>query len=94
MLVGEVDGEKCGMIRFDRIESEDNGSAQWSVSIALDRMFRGRRLGYALLSIGCAELNAGAEQCEFVADVRITNSRSKQFPKMWICGCVGKKWIL
>ena len=47
LLIGEIDGDKIGMVRFDQGEETE-------ISINLNPLFRGRGLGFALLSVALA----------------------------------------
>jgi RimJ/RimL family protein N-acetyltransferase len=67
VLIGELDGQKIGMIRFDYAE-------ETQVSININPVFRGRGLGYDLLSAALAYAPGGP----IVAGIRDENLASRR----------------
>lgn len=69
IFIGEDEGGKAGMVRFDR------AAGAWTVSIAVAPERRGRGLGRALLRAGLDEM-AGRGAIAFVARIRADNAGS------------------
>lgn len=68
LLVGTVDGERVGVVRFDRL---DDG--RWEVSINLAPAARGRKLAVPLLRAGAGWLRAAEPTAEVVAVIQRDN---------------------
>lgn len=66
LLIGEVDGEKVGMVRFDHGDPTE-------VSININPICRGRGLGYSLLS-EAMKWSAG----DLLAEIKEENTASKR----------------
>jgi RimJ/RimL family protein N-acetyltransferase len=66
LLIGELGGEKIGMVRFDRAEETE-------VSINMNPRFRGRGLGYELLMAALAQARGS-----IVAEIREENLASQR----------------
>lgn len=75
MLMGEMNGEVCGTIRFDL---DDVNSDLWRVSIVINPVFRGKGLGRALLDRGCTEMEAIETPRAFIAEIRLDNHASRR----------------
>ena len=71
MLIGEVDGETVGVLRFDTVEDEA------TVSVYLTAQGRGRGIGLELLIQGQIWLRSNAGHVVRIkADIRRTNEAS------------------
>jgi UDP-2,4-diacetamido-2,4,6-trideoxy-beta-L-altropyranose hydrolase len=75
IFVAEMGGTKCGMVRFDLSEIQQDF---WRVSVVVSPDFRGRGIGRALLDQACAKMARHREVCAFVAEVRVHNIASKR----------------
>jgi RimJ/RimL family protein N-acetyltransferase len=74
LLVGEVDGEPLGVVRFDRTAEP----GRWEVSVNLDPAARGRGLAAPLLDAGRDWLRGRESATEIVALVRDDNTASQR----------------
>ena len=72
ILIGECDGGKVGMVRFDR---NDEG---WEVSINLDPALRGKGLGAALLAQAVEVFVRNNSGPALTATVRVDNTASRK----------------
>ena len=70
IFIGELSGNKCGMVRFDRLHTPRNA---WEVSIVISPRLRGKGLGGVALAKACAEMAARHSECVFAAKVRPRN---------------------
>ena len=71
--IAESGIEKCGMVRFDRVD--DNPKA-WEISIAINTRFRGRGLGARVLTLACAIFEERQRMSTLRAKVRHGNIAS------------------
>jgi RimJ/RimL family protein N-acetyltransferase len=74
LLVGAVEGEPIGVVRFDRQE----GEGRWEVSINLAPAARGRGLAVPLLRAGREWLGEREKVSEVTALVRDDNAASQR----------------
>lgn len=73
LLVGSVDGEPVGVVRFDR---RDDG--RWEVSVNLAPAARGRRLATPLLRAAAGWLHRVEPPADVVAEIRADNAPSRR----------------
>ncbi|WP_417826970.1 GNAT family N-acetyltransferase [Thalassospira povalilytica] len=71
IFIGEIDGDKVGMVRFDRV----SGQLSAKVSINLNPKHRGQRKAVPLLR-ACVEKFRQIHSHEIIAVVRIDNAAS------------------
>jgi len=73
LLIGEAQGRKIGMVRFDRL-----WSAEWRVSITVAPEARGRGLGKTMMAAAMARLAAQFGPQPLLAEVRQENHPSRR----------------
>lgn len=73
MRMVEVDGARCGIVRFDRLESRP---PKLRVSININPDFRGQRIGGAALALCCADVEQNWPGSTFFAEIRSCNKSS------------------
>ena len=71
--IGETEGEKIGMVRFDQREGDD-----WEVNINLNPAMRGRELSLPLLKMAIAEFTGQRQPGRILAVIRTVNIPSKK----------------
>ncbi len=71
--IGETEGEKIGMVRFDQREGDD-----WEVNINLNPAMRGRKLSLALLKMAIGEFTGQRQPGRILAVIRTVNIPSKK----------------
>lgn len=71
--IGETEGEKIGMVRFDQREGDD-----WEVNINLNPAMRGRKLSLALLEQAITRFTGERNPRRILAVIKTTNVPSQK----------------
>ena len=72
-FIGETEGEKIGMVRFDRRDGDD-----WEVNINLNPALRGRKLSLGLLKAAIGEFRGQRNPGRILATIRTVNVPSQK----------------
>jgi len=76
-ILTDKNNENIGVVRFDQ-----NNDA-FVISYSIDKLHRGKGMGYLLLQLGIKRILESESQCKFVATVQTTNIASiKIFEKL------------
>jgi len=76
-ILTDEKNENIGVIRFDK----DNDT--FVISYSIDKLHRGKGMGYLILQLGIKEILKNESQCKFVASVQTDNIASnKIFEKL------------
>jgi RimJ/RimL family protein N-acetyltransferase len=87
LLVGELEDNAVGMVRFDRLQN----AIDWEVSITLAPNYRGRGLSKNLLELACSCFISQYSNAGLIAEIKRCNTTSRRLFEGYGFKCISNE---